>query len=187
MRTRYKVTLEDVAALGTHQLADVFNRRWDKPIGCMGLVVACFFLVLGVISTFDFEEDLHFISLLLCLTLAGMHVFAAVAMFTYPRWLTRITARELARMNKDGKISGVMGTQELELTEQGLVFRSEFVESCLRYEAVRRIESEVGHTYISTTLNTTFVIPHAKVTEGDPEAFADALRPKLPDNSARAG
>jgi hypothetical protein len=187
MKIYYRVTLEDVAAQGTHHIRQMFGRRWDKALGCLGLAVACFFLAIGGISYFAIDEEFYVTSLLMYLTLAGMNLFASIMTFTYPRWASRITVRELARMNKAGKISGLIGPQELELTEQGLVFRSRLVESCLKYEAVRLIESELGYTFISTTLSAAFVIPHAAVTEGDPVAFADVLRAKLPDGSAATG
>lgn len=182
MRIRYRVTIADLAELGIHQNEQMFGRRWFRISRWFGLLGGAIFLVIGWLSLFDFEHSQPYGVAPLFLFLAVIHLVTSVMLWSL-RWILIGT---LHRMNQDGRISGVLGDQELELTDDALILRNPFVESRIRFDAVHKMTSEGGHTFILTKLTSAYVIPHAAVTEGDAEAFVAALRAKLSEPRSAA-
>jgi hypothetical protein len=76
----------------------------------------------------------------------------------------------------EGANKGMLGPHELELVGDVLVERSPFGEWRALLAVVERVASAGGYTFLYVTAVSAHVIPHHAVTEGDPEAFADALR-----------
>lgn len=79
-------------------------------------------------------------------------------------------------MYAEGLNRGLLGTHELELTEDGIIERSEVGEHKTTWQGIERIISTTEHTFVYVSALMAQVIPRNAVTEGDYDAFVDALR-----------
>ena len=86
------------------------------------------------------------------------------------------SSRQARRSLAQGANKTVLGPRELELSGNELLSRTAFVESRMRLEVVERVVSDGAHTFIYLGTMLAIVIPHDAVSEGDPEAFAEAAQ-----------
>ncbi|MDD4735785.1 MAG: YcxB family protein [Kiritimatiellae bacterium] len=72
-----------------------------------------------------------------------------------------------------------MCRHELELTEAGLVERTDVGEHHVLFQGIERVDSTATHSYLFIGTMQAHVIPHAKITEGDLSAFLDELKRRM--------
>lgn len=180
MRIRYDVTLDDVVALNHHHIRhSPFVRRrmtflrWLLP----GVLLAYFLAVATVRSPTP---------AMAVWMPAGWVAVSVVWMLVFPRLMRWKSARQVRQLYAEGKNQGMVGPHELELTGDELIHRSSVSESRLRCSAIERVDTDGGYTFLYVSATSAHIIPHAAVTEGDPEAFADAVRQKLADDPPAA-
>jgi len=114
-------------------------------------------------------------------------VLAAVAIvvldllfvFFWPRVWLRSYRRVTLESYRQGQNRALLSPHTLELLEDGLLQRSEWTETKLRWPAVERLESTPDHTFVYTTSVSAIIIPRQNVRRGDYGAFVAELRARL--------
>jgi hypothetical protein len=100
---------------------------------------------------------------LLVAALIGSIYFAVRA----PNILLRKMKRNLIKMYAEGQNKTMLGEQELEVSDVGLVERSKFSETKMAWGAIERIETTPDHTFVYTSSTNAYIIPHHKIIQGD--------------------
>jgi hypothetical protein len=173
MRIRYENTVEDLVAFTQYQYAHTPSaRRALRVLQCLAVVAA---LCPAAFREVDGRVPPHWaISVIIA-------VVAALATPVVCRWAV---ARQTRRMYGGAASPGVVGPHELELIGDELVERTPVNEMRTALRAVGRVVTEGGYTFIYLTAVMTHVVPHAAVTEGDLQAFMEALKQQLPAERA---
>ena len=189
MRIRYEVAFDDQIALVRYQTVLVgrtpFMRllwpvvRWLFPVIYLGVGV--------VLCAFAWPSPPDGLTIFFLVFAVLFSVIWLIVAWDFPRFARWTNTRMLRRWEHEWKENGTIGPQELELTADDLVRRNSFIKFRMRYSYVENMTTEGGHTFVLNTPSPAIVIPHAAVTEGDPEAFVAALRQRIADTSAVAG
>jgi hypothetical protein len=90
------------------------------------------------------------------------------------------TARRVRRMYGEGKNRGLLGERQIELTDEGLIVRSEVGESKINWEGIEKISHSNDHTFVYTSALTAIIIPRKGIVAEDYERFVRALQEKCP-------
>jgi hypothetical protein len=189
MRIRYEVTFDDQMALFQYQAVRVgrtpFMRllwsmvRWLFPVIYLGAgVVSC------VLAWPSPPDGVTIFFLVIAILFSVVWLIVARDFPRFARWTN---TRMLRHWEREWTENGTIGPQELELTADDLVRRNSFIEFRMRYSYVENVTTECEFTFVVTTPSPTFVIPHAGVTEGDPDEFVAALRQKIAGTPSAAG
>lgn len=115
--------------------------------------------------------------------LAGGAAAAAWFAWTVKFWFQRSMDRQARKLLTEGVNKSVICVHELELIGDDLIERTPFNESRSRLAVVERVVTDGAYTFIYVSAMSAHVIPHDAVTEGDPVAFADALKKKIDPGS----
>ncbi len=87
-------------------------------------------------------------------------------------WDFKRRADKLARkLYAQDQNKTVLGSHELELHDDAFIERTPYNENRSAWGAIENIESTEGHTFIYVGTAQAHIIPHAKITEGDLNAF----------------
>lgn len=81
--------------------------------------------------------------------------------------IKRKTRDNTRKLYAEGKHASLDKEVLLELTETGLIARSDYMETKLAWGAIERIESTPDHTFLYLSPVQAFTIPHNKITEGN--------------------
>jgi hypothetical protein len=168
MRIRYENSIEDLVA---------FNRyhcNHSPTVRRARLLAMCFWMAValgaGAAVALIAKEPV--------VGAAGV-IGAVVGLLLTPGAFRRQTDRAVRRLLKEGANKAVLGSHELELVGDELVERTPFGETRMRIEAVERVVSDGGYTFIYVSAVGAHVIPHSAVSEGDPAAFVKTLRQRM--------
>jgi hypothetical protein len=164
----YENTIEDMVVFNRHhcnhspQMRRILAwRMWGPPV----YVLAGFSLVALFVGS---------ISLFVC------GVFGSVASLCIARpLLSWELDRYVRRLYAEGRNQTTLGRHELELTAETLVERTSCTEAAMRLEAIERVVTDEGYTFIYVSAMAAHVVPQHAVLEGDYEAFVAALRERL--------
>ena len=85
------------------------------------------------------------------------------------------------------KERGVVGEHTLEITEQGLIERTEFNESLHMWPAMYRIVSQLGYLYIYVSYSVYHQVPKRRVDAQQMAAFENELRARMAGENRLGG
>ena len=173
MLIRYENTLEDMVAFNRYHIAHSPNAR--RATWALRFAVAFAALVPSVTDGLT-KDDPGALPIGVVLAVVGVALAPRLV-----RWLSLCSVR---RMYAAGANRGVVGAHELELVGDELIERNPVGESRMKLQTVERVASDGGYTFVYVGAVMAHVIPHATVSEGDPEAFAEALKHRLAAGSA---
>jgi len=71
---------------------------------------------------------------------------------------------------------GILGNHELEIIPEGLIERTPVSEQRLSWAGIDRIEADSEYSYIYVGTNAAHVVPKARVTDGNYEAFIQSIQ-----------
>jgi hypothetical protein len=175
VRIRYDVTVDDLLAFALYQSGRSLRRR-----GAGGIVwgVAAMLGLIAVTTTLMGKE-----AAMVMLPLAVVPIFFILGMlFKVGFWPN--TRRTLRRLHEESLPTGATGPHEMELVEDGLVERTPYSERRTPLQGVQRISSDGERTFIYIGPAMAYVIPNRAVSEGDLEAFTEAVRVRVSENLA---
>jgi hypothetical protein len=179
VKIRFETTIDDVVALNhyhaTHSPTSVRALRiWQGMPLILGLfVTTALALLIG-------SPESAIGGGITSIVLGGAWVL--VAPYVYHARVARTVRSALSESTNNGTI----GPHELELTGGGLVHRNSYVESRVNYSTLEPVVTD-GYTFIYMNALAAHVIPHAAVTESDPDEFVAALRQKIAGTPSDAG
>jgi hypothetical protein len=176
VRLRYENTIEDLVAFNRYHFEHSPSVRRIK----LGLMFALPAVILAAVAAVAIVVDEW-------MFLAAGVPFAVLAAVLVPGTYRREVDRQVRRLYGEGANKGVVGEHELELVGDELVERTPFGEMRTRLRAVERVVSDAGYTLIYLSAVMAHVIPHDAVSEGDPEAFAEAVGLWLSSGRAEPG
>ena len=175
MRIRYEVTIADLIAyddFACRQSAHLQRRRYWYRRG-----VALYILLAPSALVYLFKARTPVLPVFLGSLVAAMFFF-----LWYPGYLTRRRHRLIHKMAAEDGNKSMLGEAELELTENGLISRTDQIETKLAWESLQRIETTPNATYLYVNQVNACVVPHDKVIEGDfPTMLAEIGRRYHPD------
>jgi YcxB-like protein len=85
------------------------------------------------------------------------------------------------------KERGVVGEHTLEITEQGLIERTEFNESLHKWAAMYRVVSQLGYLYIYVSYSVYHQVPKRRVDAQQMAAFENELRARMAGENRLGG
>jgi YcxB-like protein len=85
------------------------------------------------------------------------------------------------------KERGVIGEHTLEITEQGLIERTEFNESLHKWPAMYRVVSQLGYLYIYVSYSIYHQVPKRRVDAQQMAAFENELRARMEGENRLGG
>lgn len=168
MKIAYDQTLDDyVAYLRNHQKHSPLARRQRQTSIVAGpAMLFCLFLAFAVIL-----KSVHSI-------IAGtIGAFALLAIS--PRLHRKHVEGTYRGYLKEAANKGLFGPHELELTDDELIMRRRFYEARLDFCAIERVDVDGQYTIIHVSGLTGFVIPHERVSHGNPVEFTATLKTKV--------
>lgn len=161
---RYENTIDDAVAWGQYYFkhSPVLRRRRKVAFILLPIwILACSLLVFG----FG-----HLETVLLC-TL----IYSVVSILIILGLRQLIGDRLLRKQYSSDRNRGFLGWHELELTDEGLLFRSAYTEGKMAWGVIERIESTKDHTFIYMGTASALIIPHNNITSGNYAAFLQEL------------
>jgi hypothetical protein len=176
VRIRYENTIEDLVAFNRHHYDHSPAVRRGQRLLMWSLAVLS--LEIAVAVAFAANEPA---------ALALGVVAAIVCVFLVPSMVRRQVDRQARKLYGEGANKDVIGPHELELVGGDLVERTRLSESRTRLEAVERVISAGGYTFIYVSAITAHVIPHDAVSEGEYEKFVEILKQRMSAEPAERG
>jgi hypothetical protein len=173
MKIRYENTLEDMIAFSRYHSKNspMMQRSRMLMYWVVGPLVIVVIFGLFVVAT---GQDFLLLSGAIALAL-----YLAAVPFLITKVRTAFHDRLARRLYAEGANKGAYGPKQLELTEAGLIGRSEFSEATIAWPVVERVASTIDYTFIYFSAVAALVIPRAAVSEGDYEVFVEAVRQKV--------
>ncbi|MCW3052033.1 MAG: hypothetical protein JWN14_1203 [Chthonomonadales bacterium] len=164
MRIRYESKLEDYVAFNDYHYSHSPTMKgylfWYRYLGACAILFLPYLMLRALGSTAS-------LLLIFPVSLIGTAFFVAIA----PRILKRRLKHNARKFLSEGKNDSFVGEKELEITEAGLIARSEYTETKLAWGAFERIASTPTHTFLYLSSVQAYVIPHNNILEGDFRAF----------------
>ncbi len=165
MRIQYEVTKQDYIAFNINFVdtskvmrRSIFIRRFFYPV---------FFLAAASLLESVFNVPIAFL-------LVVVAVMSAVWVLYYVKWFKRSVVKKVEKMLDSGKITGLIGSHELELGEGHLTDTTR--ESYTRYESVEKIIATETHIFVYVSQVMAYIIPkHTFKTQEEIELFIEKL------------
>ncbi len=164
MRIKYQTVEDDYVAF------NVFFSR-HSPLAkrsrlIAGVLIPAIFIVL-VLSQAIYSHD-------------WTYMFIGVLFFGSLSLVILVGRSDLARRTakkifKEGKNKGFLGNHELEINDYGILTKSEYGEGKIAWAVIERIGSTPDYTFIFTGASTAFIVPKARIIEGDYNTFFEEL------------
>lgn len=167
MRIEYAFGLEDHLAFTEHHYRRSRSARRRIRFRRFGTPVLAVATVILLAATFDREAVLDYAA-------RGLLV-GALWVLIFPFYHRLLVRRSVRRFQSQAANRRFFGTQSLALEPEGLVHEGGFGEFRVHRGAIGKVERDTGHAFIYISDEQAFVIPRAKVAEGDFEAFLDAV------------
>jgi hypothetical protein len=102
-------------------------------------------------------------------------VAAVVWIIGYPSYRRWSLMRYATRMFGEGSNNAVLGTHRLDLRDEGIACSSPNSESVVKWPAVERVVATDEYAFLYMGATQAMVIPRARVTEGNFDAFVEAV------------
>jgi hypothetical protein len=168
MIIRYENTIEDMVAFIFHHYDHSPAQRRIRAKSIWGTAV--FFLLLFSLPAWAAQDHGWLI--------VGA-VIAALWVLIIPRVIRRSLAGNVRRVYEEGRNKSAIGPHELELAEDGLIERTPYGESIAWWHGIEKVVSEDDYTFIYLTAVSGHVVPRDAVSEGNYEAFVDAVEEQV--------
>jgi len=164
MRIRYERTMDDILALNEFSFHHspttkriVSRYRWTGALAIWLLAALLVYVLVPAMPIY----------LTLLLAFIDAAYFAVVA----PRIVLKKTKHNIRKQYAEGQNATLLGEQELELTDTGLIARSKYAETKLAWGAIEKIETTPEHTFLFVSSVNAYIIPHTRILEGDYRAL----------------
>jgi hypothetical protein len=183
MKIRYQNTLEDIIAFNCyHHTRSPAKRRSFRRLNGVLFFVSFLLLALAtlgllLIATTSFDEKLPFAGAF------GVAILGLLVAWQSPRIRRALISFEACRVYREGKNKNVLCVHELELTADRLIERTPVSESSNALESLERVVCTDRYAFIYQSALNAKVIPRYSVSEGDFEAFVEAVRERLPSRA----
>ena len=168
MKLVYTLEMPDLVAWYQYHLdhseALRARRRWF-----LIAALAIWILAVGVLSTVT--QSWGPVIVFAVLTIAW-------PLFYYFRWSRKVSPKHVKQLCEPHKNPGLLGQFELDLVDEGLISQSKYAELKWRFAGITEIARTPTHGFVLTTTMTGFIIPRQRVTDGDFDAFMNALSEK---------
>lgn len=170
MLIEYNVTIDDLVAFS------LFHNKHSATVRRMNIIwgvvlPAGFFIFFCFLGLYKHEW--------------GSPLFGLIAGGLLILWILAGRRKRLEKIVRkllsEGSNNKSIGKHKLELTDTGLVEKSEYEETKIVWEALDRIGFTTDYTFIFTGPARGILIPHAHVLEGDYEGFISQLRQTFED------
>lgn len=165
MKIRYTLDLDDLVAF--HQFyIDTSSLLWKRRLTFVvsfGLI----FLALGLLR-WQLENSVF--------PLVYFGLFGVVSTTWYWHDSRKVKPKCVAKLYAPERNKGTLCQHELEIITDGLVERTPVGEQKTQFQGIDRIESTPTHSFVFIGTLLAYVIPHAKVTEGDVDSFMTTLK-----------
>jgi hypothetical protein len=168
MRIKYKASPDDLVAFCQfHHKHSATARR--SMVICGIIIPVVFFVLTCLHGLYEGRWDLPII---------GAILSGALAM-----WIVGGRRRRLEkivrRLLREGSNKSLLCERELEITETGLITRSEREQGRYTWDVIERIGFTPDYTFIFTNATQGIPISKSSVFEGDYEAFGEELRQRF--------
>jgi hypothetical protein len=116
--------------------------------------------------------------------LAAGATFATLYALIAPEFFRRSIDRQARKLYSEGVNKSTLGEHELELTEGDLIERTLYGEQRTRLQAIERVVTDNGYSFVYLSAVMAHVIPHDAVLEGDYEVFIERIKQKTDETAA---
>jgi hypothetical protein len=168
MRIKYKASPNDLVAFSQFHHKHSATARRNMVI-CGIIIPAAFFVLTCLQGLYEGRWDLP---------ITGAILSGALAM-----WIVGGRRRRLEKIVRkllnEGSNKSLIGERELEITEAGIISRSEHGESRYAWDIIERIGFTPDYTFIFTSATQGIPISKSSAFEGDYEAFGGELRQRF--------
>ena len=168
MKIRYGNTVKDIVAFGGNVCAEspTIRRKMLVSMVLAGVFTLLLFVTMAII-------------LPSMAMLVGGIIGAPISMWMASSLFRDRVQASFRKIYSEDANKRLLGERELELTETSLRAKSQYGEGTLLLDAVEKVISTEKHTFIYVGTADAFVIPRAAVTEGDYDAFVEAVRQRV--------
>lgn len=161
---RYSLTVDDCIAVAEYNAAHGRRHRWsfvvNAVLGAALVVLVC--VVFGVT-----RRPAGWLAV----------AVALVGWLLYLPWRLRTgNRRHFRRACAEAERRGRLGAQHMALDAEGFTLRTDSAEVRMRWPAIDRIVTAPAFTLLYVGDDNAFVIPRARVVEGDYDAFIERCR-----------
>ena len=167
MHLRYDNGLDDCIAFQSYHLAH--SPHWKRVTVMFRWGIAGLFFVFAALRALSQ-------SWVAVLVWCGVGVLWILML---PGFMLRSAKRNARKLYGEGTNKGWTGWHELEITDEGLVERTEASEQRTRWSAIERLGMTPDHMFVYVSALTAHVIPRASILEGNYESFVEGLKKKL--------
>ncbi|GAB5441075.1 MAG: hypothetical protein Fues2KO_14240 [Fuerstiella sp.] len=164
MRIKYDVTIDDVVAFNRyHSKHSPTIKRTKRFCSAIGVIAIC--IIVPLISPI---EDFVW-SAKLALT-----AFAAVTFYVaFQLLFVRSLDKQVIRLVREGSTAGIIGSHELEITEETLTERTDSNTTSARWQGIADIAETETHVFFYQSALLAHVVPKNQITEGDLSSFVE--------------
>lgn len=165
MILRFSISFDDIVAYNRYHLAHSpwMKRRRVFSLWVMPLIFVSVFGALGIYH--------HLWGLAIGGFFGALFIFLG-ALYRYGPG----TARRVRKLYREGKNRGLLGERLIELTDDGLILRTEVGESKIKWGGIERIARSDGYSFIYLNAVTAVIIPRKGILEGDHDQFMRTLQ-----------
>ena len=164
VRLCYENTVDDAVALSKFHNARSPTARRNQRIGAVIVMLSTMLASLLVFGSSDLSATL----------LNGLIAYSMIVLFSLG--YHKLTGDRLIRKQYLGDNNrNFLGLHELELTDEGIHYRTEYNEGRMAWGLIERIESTPDHTFLFLGTANAMIIPHDRITEGSYSAFLKEL------------
>jgi hypothetical protein len=170
VKIRFDVTMDDLIAFNLyHQAHSPIMRRFIVLMSCL---IPLSVLVPGGLLALWVGFEPEFVIPTVVVTCLSVPL---ICIFMIPRLRPLYLGGLVRRMYSEGANKGMLGSHELELREKELICRTSVGEAKVLLGAVEKIVSTDKHAFIYLSAVSGYVVPRDSVSEGDCDAFVEAL------------
>ena len=160
MRIRFKRTLDDIIAFSDFHYSH--SPAMKKIVARYRVAGALAILILTGAMTHTMIPDIP-LPLIISVSAVGAAIFATQASNIVKRRLRENTRKLYA----EGNNASLEKEVDMELTETGLIARSDIMETKFAWGAIERIETTADYTFFYISPVQAYIVPHNKIIEGN--------------------
>lgn len=168
MKIKYRVDISDIVAFNQFHLdtSPLVRKRRAMMLILVAIVYAsiAFFMASSKHSVYN--------------AVVFMIVYICFLVW-YLRYGRKVNVKRIMKIYAGGKNTGIFGEHELELLPDGIREITSVNEHITKYEGIERVEATETHIFVFFSSLSAYVIPKAKVSQGDLDAFVVGLKQKL--------
>ena len=160
MRIRFKRTLNDIIAFSDFHYSH--SPTMKKVVARYRVAGALAILILTGAATHSMMPNIP-LPLVISVSVVGAAIFATQASNIVKQKMRDNTRK----LYSEGKSASLEKEVEMELTETGLIARSDIMETKFAWGAIERIESTADYTFFYISPVQAYIVPHNKIIEGN--------------------